>query len=125
MRWFRDTLRQVSWLALIALAINLGLSFGHFHALDGNASGRGNTVVAASLTSPDAGQKPTNPSDSHADYLCPICMAAAATANALASTPPVLPLEFANLTIDRTIVSAPVLVEPPRAAFQSRGPPIS
>jgi hypothetical protein len=124
MRWFRYTLRQGSWLALIALAINLGLSFGHFHAIDGN-SGRGIATVAASIASPDDGQNPTNPSDSHADYLCPICMAAAATANALASTPPVLPLEFANLTIDRTSVSVLVLVEPSRAAFQSRGPPIS
>jgi hypothetical protein len=125
MRWFRDTLRQGSWLALIALAINLGLSFGHFHAIDGKAFGRGIAAVAMSLASPDDGQKPTNPDDSHADYLCPICMASTAMASALASTPPALPLEFANVTIDRTIVSVLVLVEPPRAAFQSRGPPIS
>jgi Protein of unknown function (DUF2946) len=125
MRWFRDTLRQGSWLALIALAINLGLSFGHFHAIDGNASGRGITAVAASLASPDGGQKQGNPDDSHADFLCPICMASTAMASAQVSTPPALPLEFANVTIDRTIVSVLVRVEPPRAAFQSRGPPIS
>jgi hypothetical protein len=125
MRWFRDTLRQGSWLALIALAINLGLSFGHFHAIDGNASGRGITAVAASLASPDDGQKQGNPDDSHADFLCPICMASTAMASAQVSTPPALPLEFANVTIDRTIVSVLVRVEPPRAAFQSRGPPIS
>ena len=124
MRWFRDAIRQGSWLALIALAINLGLSFGHFHAFDSQASGRGIAALAASVASPD-GQKPTNPDDSHADYLCPICMAAAAMANSLASAPPALSLEFADITIDRTIVSALVLVEPPRAAFQSRGPPIS
>ncbi len=125
MRWFRDTIRQGSWLALIALAINLGLSFGHFHAIDSKVSGRGIAAVATSLASPDDGQRPTIPDDSHADYLCPICMAATAMASALAPAPPALPLEFANLTIDRTIVSALVLVEPPRAAFQSRGPPIS
>ena len=125
MRWFRDTIRHGSWLALIALALNLGLSFGHFHAIDSKASGRGIAAVAASITSPDDGQRQGNPVDSHADYLCPICMAAAAMANSLASAPPALPLEFANVTIDRTIVSVLVLVEPPRAAFQSRGPPIS
>ena len=125
MRWFRDTLRQGTWLALIALAMNLGLSFGHFHAIDSNASGRGIAAVAASIASPDDGQKQGNPVDSHADYLCPICMAATAMAGALASAPPALPLQFADVTIDRTIVSALVLVEPPRAAFQSRGPPIS
>jgi hypothetical protein len=125
MRWFRDTLRQGSWLALIALAINLGLSFGHFHAIDGKASGRGIASVAASIASLDDGQKQGNPHDGHADYLCPICMAATAMANAVGSTPPALPLELDTLTIDRTIVSALVLAEPPRAAFQPRGPPIS
>src|SRR5664279_4014455 len=121
MRWFRDTIRQGTWLALIALAINLGLSFGHFHAIDGKVFGRGIAAVAASIASPDDGQKQTNPDDSHADYLCPICMAATAMANAVASTPPALPLELVTLTIDRTIVSALDLVEPPPAAFQSRG----
>jgi len=125
MRWFRDTLRQGSWLALIALAINLGLSFGHFHAIDSRATGAGIATLAASLASLDDGEKPANPVDSHADYLCPICMASTAIASALASTPPALPLEFAYVTIDQTIISALGLVEPPRAAFQSRGPPIS
>jgi hypothetical protein len=125
MRWFRDTIRQGTWLALIALAMNLGLSFGHFHAIDGKVSGRGITAVAASIASLDDGQKQRNPHDGHADYRCPICMAATAMASALTSVPPALPLEFANVTIDRTTVSVLVLVEPPRAAFQSRGPPIS
>jgi hypothetical protein len=125
MRWFRDTIRQSSWLALIALAINLGLSFGHFHAIHGKVSGRGIAAVAASIASPDDGQRQGDPDDSHADYLCPICMAATAMANSLGCAPPALSLEFANVTIDRTIETVLVLVEPPRAAFQSRGPPIS
>ena len=125
MRWFRDKLRQGSWLALIALAVNLGLSFGHIHAIDGKASGHGIGAVAASIAWPDDGQKQGHPSDDHADYLCPICMAATAMANALASTPPALPLELNKVTIDRTIVPVLALVEPPRAAFQPRGPPIS
>jgi hypothetical protein len=124
MRWFRDTIRQSTWLALFALAINLGLSFGHFHAIDGKASGRGIAAVAASITSPDDGRKQGHPDD-RADYLCPICMAASAVASGLASTPPALPLEFENVTIDHTIVLVFALVEPPPAAFQSRGPPIS
>jgi hypothetical protein len=125
MRWFRDKIRQGTWLALIALAINLGLSFGHVHAIDGKISGRGIAAVAASIASTDAGDRQRQPGDGHADYLCPICMAATAMANALTSTPPALPVEFANVTIDRTIASVVALVEPQRAAFQSRGPPIS
>jgi hypothetical protein len=125
MRWFRDTIRQGTWLALIALAINLGLSFGHFHAIDGKDFGRGIAAVAASIASPDDGERQGNSDDSRADYLCPICLSATAMANALTSMPPSLSLQLANVTIDRTIESALVLVEPPRAAFQSRGPPIS
>ena len=125
MRWFRDTIRQSTWLALIALAMNLGLSFGHFHAIDGKASGSGIAAVATSIVSPDDGQKQGNSDDSHADYFCPICMAASEMANALASTAPALPPEFANVTIDRTIEPVLALVEPSRAAFQPRGPPIS
>jgi hypothetical protein len=125
MRWFRDKIRQGTWLALIALAINLGLSFGHVHAIDGKISGRGIATVAASIASTDGGDRQRQPGDGHADYLCPICMAATAIANALTSTPPALPAEFANVTIDRTIASVVALVEPQRAAFQSRGPPIS
>lgn len=124
MRWFRDAIRQGSWLALIALAINLGLSFGHGHAIDGKVAGR-SIAVAAFVGSPDDGQKQGHPNDDHADYLCPICMVAAAMATALASTPPALPPEFANVTIDRAIEPVMALVEPPPAAFQSRGPPIS
>jgi hypothetical protein len=125
MRWFRDTLRQGSWLALIALAMNLGLSFGHVHAIDGSVSGRGIAAMAASIASTDDGERQGYPGDGHADYLCPICMAATAMANALTSTPPALPAEFVNVTIDCTIISVVALVEPRRAAFQSRGPPIS
>ena len=122
MRWFRNTIKQGTWLALIALAVNLGLSFGHFHAFDGNA-GRG--MAAVSIAVADEGGKQGNPNDSHADYLCPICMAATAMAAGLTSTPPALPLQFDHRSIDRTIEPVLAFVDPSRAAFQPRGPPIS
>ncbi|WFU41560.1 DUF2946 domain-containing protein [Bradyrhizobium sp. CB82] len=127
MRWFRDTIRQSTWLALIALAMNLGLSFGHVHAIDGKVSGRGIATMAASIASPDDGQNQnkSHPNDGHADYLCPICMAATAMANALASAPPALPLELGNVAVDRETENVVALVEPLRGAFQPRGPPIS
>lgn len=123
MRWFRNTLRQGTWLALVALAINLGLSFGHFHPIEGKVSERG-IVAAVSVASPGDSQS-QDTDDSHADYLCPICIAATAMANALASTPPALPLELAVISLDRTAEPVLLLVELPRAAFQPRGPPIS
>jgi hypothetical protein len=124
MRWFRDHMKQGSWLALIALVTNLGLVFGHVHALDGAARQGGSTLVAAVATS--AGQaNHSQPTDTHTDYLCPICMAAVTMGSGLAPASPALPLEFAEARIDQTIASDPSGVPPPPAAFQSRGPPIS
>ena len=123
MRWFRDHIRQGSWLALVALAINFALAFGHVHAPDGTSSKHGTIVAAIAAT--DDGQTQKHPADGQADYLCPICMAAAAVAHALTSTPPGVPVEFAEAVIDRAVEHTRVLIEPPRAAFQSRGPPIS
>jgi hypothetical protein len=125
MRWVRNTIRQGTWLALIALALNLGLSFGHFHAIDGKASGHGIAAVAASIASLDDGDRQGNSDDSHADYLCPICMSATAMASALASAPPSLHQPLANAPVRVSTEPALSLAESRRAAFQSRGPPIS
>jgi len=124
MRWFRDNIGQGSWLALIALVINLGLLFGHVHGVGGAVTGDRATLVAAVAT--PAGQaNQGQPTDTHADYLCPICVAAATLGSALAAAPPAVPIEFAEARIDRMIVSDLSGVPSPRAAFQSRGPPIS
>ena len=47
-------------------------------------------LIAASAAT-DGGQSQKHPVDHHADYLCPICMAAAGMGNALAPGPPALP----------------------------------
>jgi len=123
MRWFRDHVRQGSWLALVALAINCALAFGHVHAIGGPGSGRGQAVLAAPSTSDDGTQN--HPADGRADYLCPICIATAAMGNALAAAPPTLPAVFADISVERAIARTHAIPRPPRAAFQSRGPPIS
>jgi hypothetical protein len=124
MRWFRQHIRNGSWLALVAIAINFTLAFGHVHALDGKVPERTGVLIAA-IDASGSGPGQHHPADGHADYLCPICMAATAMGSALAPAPPTLPIEFAEAGVDRPIdqfVSAP---RPLRAAFQSRGPPIS
>jgi hypothetical protein len=123
MRWFRDNIGHGSWLALIALAINIALSFGHVHAIGGHRSER--DLIVASIPSSDSRQTPDHSDDGKADDLCPICMAAAAMGTALASTPPALPVEFADAAIDHAIEHAVAIPPTRRAAFQSRGPPIS
>jgi hypothetical protein len=124
MRWFRDNVRHGSWLALLALVVNLGLSFGHFHATDGKFVENGLISLVAAMSS-NHDRTQGQPSDTGADDLCPICTAVLAMANALASAPPLLLVEFAGLDVDLPIEPRLVFAERPTAAFQSRGPPIS
>ena len=122
MRWFRDNVRRGSWLALFAIAINLALSFGHVHVA-GHASDRG--LIAVALGATDHGKAPGHSDDPQADYLCPICIASSAIANAMGSAPPAIPLQFIATRVDRPIVPVRLVVSLPRAPFQSRGPPVS
>lgn len=66
-------------------------------------------------------------SDHHgqADYLCPICIAVGTIANGLAPSPPVIPLQLTATVVHRTTEPVRFAVALPRAAFQSRGPPVS
>ncbi len=121
MRWVRDHIRHGSWLALVALAINLALSFGHTHAAGHRNPGSGPIIAALGLPGHD------NPQDrfNHADYLCPVCIAASTIANSVAPTPPAIPLQLSEVAVDRQVESVRLAVALPRAPFQSRGPPIS
>src|SRR3954471_7273040 len=79
MRWFRDNIKQGSWFALLALTVNLALSFGHFHATDGKVVSGGLIAAITSGASLDDGSKDgsksNHPSEGHVDVLCPICVA--------------------------------------------------
>jgi hypothetical protein len=122
MSWFRDNIRHGSWLALVAIAINLAFSFGHIHAVSAHGS---DGVIAAVLDATDHGKAPGHSDDPQADYLCPICIASSAIANAMAASPPVIPLQLTATVVDRTIPPVRFAIALPRAPFQSRGPPAS
>lgn len=127
MRWFRDNIGQGSWLALIALVINLSLSFGHIHSFDGKAVSAGPLAKLVAAVAQDDGAKPghpAHPGDDNSDTLCPICMASSAIASALLSTPPALPVDFAVSAIGPPVTREFARIERPRVAFQSRGPPL-
>jgi hypothetical protein len=125
MPWFRDHISRGSWLALLALAINIGLSFGHVHAIDGKGLQHRLASQIAAVVAPDDGQAPGTRDSDQADLLCPICMAASAIAHGLSSGPPALPLALAEASIDPTFEPVFAVPQSPRAAFYSRGPPIS
>jgi hypothetical protein len=123
MNWFRAKTRQATSFALFALAINLALSFGHIH-LEGFRGGETNAgVLLSAISHANSGQPVKH--DGHPDDLCPICMARAALGTGLAATPPVLPLDFAYVTVEPTFAAGLAIPQQPRANFRSRGPPLA
>ena len=139
MKWLRSNIKHGSRLALLALALQFALSFGHFHA-----GAQATTAVQPDtapfelsygngLAAPDAAgdetaqQQPASNQDSggQSNDPCPIC-AAVALANAmLFASPPLLQLplaiEFLYLTTDAEFVH----LSSAYAAFQPRAPPAS
>jgi hypothetical protein len=117
MQWVRSNIRLGARAALFALAIQLALSFGHFHAITAQA--------APSIQSTQQLPAPAPDSDQHPDDFCAICAVIALASTAMAAVPPTLPIpqafELTHPPIDATFVH----VHSARAAFQSRAPPIS
>lgn len=130
MRIIREHIRHAGWLALIALVINLGLSFGHVHAVD--AQGRHHTVnswIVSFISSSDghavSNPSPSLPDDDQADQFCAICMAASEMASGMAPLLPAVAVEFTVASVDYAITATPDVRPLHRSVFQSRGPPLS
>jgi len=120
MRLLRDYIGLVSCLGLIALGFNLALSFGHMHAIWRHEP---RALVAAVVPSDE--RRTGDREHGALDDRCPICFAFAALANASTAAPPVLPVPFVYVSLDRAVELAVASVEKTRAAFQSRAPPVS
>jgi hypothetical protein len=135
MKWFRSNIKHGSRLALLALAIQFVLSFGHFHGLAAQAAPAIQSGIQ--LVSPDAaaqsaqgltqGQQPASDHDSdrQASDACAICAVMAMANAVLFATPPLLELpqavELTYLTTDAEFIH----LNSVRVAFQPRAPPIS
>ena len=135
MKWFRSNIKHGSRLALLALALQFGLSFGHFHAGAAQAAPAIQSVAAqsdisAALAPPDAVDQsaplpaPHNDSDQHPGKHCAIC-AVIAHASSVLFAPPALLLpqavDLSYLTTDAEFVYR----NSARLAFQPRAPPAS
>jgi hypothetical protein len=120
MNWFRRHIQQGSRLALLALAVQLVLSFGHFHA---SAQPAPADVSVSSEQLP--GSAPVPGHQHHPVDDCAICAVMALAGTALAGTPPILLLpqaaEFLYLVTDAEFAHLGDLDD----AFQPRGPPLS
>ena len=124
MAWFRARARWGAYLALLALAFQLAISFGHVH-LDRTAlTSADATAIASAQASSDA---PSSSGDREdvADDLCPIC-ALIHLAGALtpAQIPPLpLPNIFGSLRQEAAVAFD--LTAAPGARFRARAPPFA
>jgi hypothetical protein len=113
MNWFRSNIKHGSRLALLALAIQFVLSFGHFHAIAAQAA----PAIQQAPSNQDSDQQPADP--------CAICAVMALANAVLFASPPVLLLpqavEFLYLTTDAEFVH----LDHGSVAFQPRAPPAS
>jgi hypothetical protein len=141
MKWFRANIKQGSRLALLALAIQFVLSFGHFHPIEAaqaapelqaalsQASAFRNEVFVAADTahqSADRPQKPASDNDSgKSGDGCAICAVIAMANAVLFATPPLLLVPDAIQFHYRTTDTERVHLNSVRVAFQPRAPPIS
>jgi hypothetical protein len=120
MNWFRKHVKSGSRLALLALAIQFALSFGHFHGEMLRAA----PALQAALANAGVQSPADHDTDRHGTD-CAICAVLSLANNFLSVSPPLLELpkavglpplasraEFAHLSSVHT-------------AFQSRAPPAS
>src|ERR1700736_5486581 len=110
MKWFRSNVKYGARAALFALAVQLGLSFSHFHPIAAQA--------APSIQSTQ--QLPAPDSDQHPDNFCAICAVMAMANAALFATPPLVlqpnPIDFSYLATAPEVVRVASI----RIAFQPR-----
>jgi hypothetical protein len=124
MRWFRTNVRSSAWCALLIMALQLALTFGHVHL-------HISSVVPAPLAVrlpaplPDASPSPTTPKPPATDDYCALCaliqMASAAAPAALLALP--LPGFVAAAALTLGIAREPAASR--SSPFQARGPPIA
>jgi len=136
-KWFRKHIKQGSRLALVALAIQFALSFGHFHGIAAQAA----PAIQTGLTQADLAyvgtsaardgaeaarkQQPATPDTDQPTDVCAICAVISLAGNVLFATPPLLQLPQAAELLYLTTDAEFVHLNPVHPAFQSRAPPVS
>lgn len=117
----RHLRRCGSCLALAALALQIALSFGHFHPI-----GAVRTVVASIASADGLRQVPAQLSDDDANGSCAICAAIFLASTSFVPDAPQLRLPELFKRVEPSTDAAFVLVfEPRRGSFRSRAPPLA
>ena len=120
MKWVRANIKHGSRLALLALAIQFALSFGHFHGEVARAA----PAVQAGLAEA-AVQPPSNHDSDRHSADCAICAVLSLANNFLFATPPLLELPQAVDVPHLATGAAFAHLGSVHPAFQSRAPPVS
>jgi hypothetical protein len=120
MNWFRKHVKSGSGLALLALAIQFALSFGHFHGEMLRAA----PVLQAALT--DVGvQSPADRDTDRHGTDCAICAVLSLANNFLSVSAPLLALPQTVALVPPASRAEFAHLSSVHTAFQSRAPPAS
>ena len=123
MYWFRSNCRVGSRVALLALAVQVIVSFGHVHLSNRapvstpSATAIGSGAVLLSEYAPS--HNPDGPTDAD----CPICALLQLVATSAVSEAPVLPLPASFGSIELRAPAALAAAPSPHSVFQARAPP--
>ena len=118
MNWVRKHIGNGSRLALFALAIQMMLAFGHYHAGRALPVPHGASIELAHLPS-----GPTH--DQHAADHCDICAVVSMAGTMLAAAPPQIALPPTTGFVRVTASAAFRDLATVEVAFQPRAPPLS
>jgi hypothetical protein len=138
MKWIRANIKQGSQLALVAFALQILISFGHFHGVHAPgdhpllhpaplaAAGSSNAVVSpiADVSSAKPIPASRHDPDRQPDDPCAICAVMAMAHALVVAAQPVLRLPQAIELFCLTIGAGFIQSNPARVAFQPRAPPI-
>jgi hypothetical protein len=118
MQWFRLNRRWGSYAALLALGLQLVLSFGHLH-LDDLSIGLPGATQAANSGHP--GKLPGSVPD--ADEFCAICAVISMSGSLVIPQPPALVFAAAHHDAFFLDLAAVLVPNDGRGRFQARAPP--
>jgi hypothetical protein len=139
MKWFRSRIKAGTRLALLALAVQFVLSFGHFHgaaalaapgihAVTVPAAALPDDNVKSAINAPVAGEAQQAPNQSHGDHhdgYCAICAVMSLAGSLIISGPVLLLVPEAYQVLSRTTDAEFSHLASPHGISQPRAPPAS
>jgi hypothetical protein len=127
MTWFRSRSRVGSYLALLALAFQLAVSFGHVHLEHMVPVSAGATALASAQPSADDLNAPSSPAgrEDLADDCCPICTLIHLAGALVPAETPSLTLPSVSGRLRLEAAAEFDLTASQGALFQARAPPIA